>query len=221
MAEVQEKAGARGRPRRLSREAIVAAAADLLEREPETTVSLNGVARALGVTPMTLYTYFSNIHDLHQALTAHMLEELVVSVDADATPAEAIAAWSHGTRAFFLRHPQLIMMLSWEGQVSIAWFDRSVMLVEALRRMGFDGSELGRVTLWAWSVIMGAINSELRDRASPHSLSAEQVASMDARLHAPVKAMLALEAAPGHYDDFFAFHIERLLDGLAALIAKR
>ena len=63
----------RGRPPRLSRDAILMAALDMLEREPGLAFSLNGLARALKVTPMALYTYFGSRDDLLQALTERLL----------------------------------------------------------------------------------------------------------------------------------------------------
>lgn len=208
----------RGRPPRISREAILATAADMLVDQPGTPFSLSGLARALRVTPMAIYTYFGSSNDLMQALTERMLSELVVTVDEAATPAEMLTAWAYAVRAFFLRHPQLITMLTWEGgNTSVAWFDRSALVIRALQRAGQEGVDLARSTLWVWSVIMGAINAEIRDRAERSSLQPGQLESLDEQLREPVGLMLELTAQPDHLDSFFAFQIARLLDALAAL----
>jgi AcrR family transcriptional regulator len=211
----------RGRRPRLSRDAVLEAAAEMIARQPPTPFSLNGLARELGVTPMALYTYFGSSHDLHQALTDHMLRELVVEVDPTAAPLDAVAAWCHATRAFFLRYPQLVYMLIWEGGgASIAWFNRSLPLVDALRRCGLEGEDLARATLWLWGDIMGAIHNEISNRAVPQVIAPDQVASMDPALHAPVAAMLAMVAGEGHFDSFFAYQVARLLDAIAALTGQ-
>lgn len=213
----QQHNAVRGRPRKMSRDDILSAAVDMLERQPEVPIALNRVARELGVTPMAIYTYFANVNDLLQALTERLLCGLVVSVDERATPLEKVAAWCGDVRAFFRRHPQLLTMLVWDGgHVSVAWFDRSVVLVGALREMGLDGVALSRATLWVWSVIMGAIGTELRELSMPHSLTPDQVDSIDPSLREPVRIMLGLVAEPGYFDDFFTFQVGRLLDGLLA-----
>ena len=216
--EPLKESARRGRPPRISREAILATAADMLAEQPATPFSLSGLARTLSVTPMAIYTYFGSSNDLLQALTEHMLSDLVVTVDAAATPAETIAAWAHAVRAFFLRYPQLIMMLTWEGgNTSVAWFDRSALVIMALKQAGQEGPDLARATLWVWSVIMGAINAEIRDRAERSGLQPGQLESLDEPLREPVGQLLELTARPDHLDSFFEFQVARLLDALAAL----
>ncbi|WP_380878612.1 TetR/AcrR family transcriptional regulator [Sphingomonas sp. DBB INV C78] len=208
----------RGRRPRLSRDAVLTVAAEMIARQPAAPFSLNALARELGASPMALYTYFGSSHDLHQALTEHMLRELVVEMDAAMPPLDAIAGWCHATRAFFLRYPQLIHLLIWEGGgASIAWFNKSLPLVDALRRTGLDGEDLARATLWVWGDIMGAIHNEISNRAAPQVITPDQVARMEPALHAPVTALLAMVGGDGHFDSFFDYQVARLLDAIAAL----
>src|SRR5260221_8286544 len=56
----------RGRPSRLSREQIIVAAAELVAREPGTSLTIKRVAEAVGAAPMALYRYFPDRDDLLQ-----------------------------------------------------------------------------------------------------------------------------------------------------------
>ena len=211
----------RGRPPRLSRDAILMAALDMLEREPDLAFSLNGLARALKVTPMALYTYFGSRDDLLQALTERLLSGFVTVVDGEMPAIRRVEAWCFAARRFFLGYPQLLGLLTWEGgNTSVAWFDRSVVLIEALQELGFKDAELSRAIIWIWTSVMGAISEEIRNRTAPHSLSPAQVESLDPRLHKPVRDMLMLAEQPDHFDSFFAYHVERLLDALGAIATR-
>lgn len=210
----------RGRRPRHSREAILAAAVELMERQPDAPFSLNALARELGVTPMAIYTYFGGSNDLLQALTEHVLKGLVIPVAEDATPAEAIAAWCHAVRAFFLSHPPLITMLTWEGgQASIAWLDRTLVLVEALRRLGLEGDALSRAVLWVWGIIMSGINLELHNRAARYRIAPEAVEEIDPRVREPIRTMIGMVERPGHFDDFYDYQVARLIDAITVMTA--
>lgn len=214
----------RGRPPRLSREAILSAAAAMIEQQPDVTFSLNGLARALGVTPMALYTYFDNGNDLLQAVTERLLSGFVVTIPPSATPLATIDLWCRGARDFFLRHPQLMPMLTWEGgggNTSVAWFDRSLPIVTALEACGLQDDDLARATLWVWSTVMGAIHGEVRSRAAPSSLTPEQVDSLAEPMREPVRRMIALTERPEAHDEFFSYQMERLLGAIEALVARK
>ena len=211
----------RGRPPRLSREAILSGATAMIEQQPDLAFSLNALARALGVTPMALYTYFDNSNDLLQAVTERMLSGFAVDIPSTATPLETIALWCHGARAFFLRHPQLMAMLTWEGNTSVAWFDRALPVVTALGDCGLEGDDLGRAMLWIWGAVMGAIHNEVRSRAAPHSLTPAQLDGLAEPMRDPVRRMIAMAERPDYYEEFFAYQMERLLGGIAALVAGR
>lgn len=64
---------ASGRPPRIKREEIVAAALALAEREGLAGVTIAAVAREAGVAPMTLYGHVRNKEDLLDAMAARIL----------------------------------------------------------------------------------------------------------------------------------------------------
>lgn len=59
--------GAGGRPRKLSQEAVVSAAEQLIRREGTQALTLRALAAQLGVQAPTLYTYFSNLEEIEEA----------------------------------------------------------------------------------------------------------------------------------------------------------
>jgi AcrR family transcriptional regulator len=72
-------------------------------------VNWRGLARAVGVSPSTLYTYFENLDALHTELIveiyAELADEVASGVDADAGPHVRIRQAMAGYRRFATRHP--------------------------------------------------------------------------------------------------------------------
>jgi len=205
----------RGRRAGISRESVLQAALDVAANDPAGPVSLNAVARALRVSPMAIYSYFASRDDLLQALTAALLDGLVIAVPEHATPARKIEIWAHAFRDYFLERPQLITMLSWDnGHTSIAWINQSKILMEALESMGLDGPELGETLLWIWSVVMGAIHAELLDKQSPRGMQDWEFEDLDPTMQRGVRFIREAMAAPDHHARLFNFQIARLTDAI-------
>jgi AcrR family transcriptional regulator len=83
------------RPERLTREAVVAAAVALADREGLDAVSVRRVAAELKVRPMSLYTLFERKDDLIDLMADHVLGEMLV----DKLPDD----WRDALRAIFHR----------------------------------------------------------------------------------------------------------------------
>ena len=208
----------RGRPARISREMILDAAAELSASAPDELPSLNGIARALKISPMAIYTYFASKDELLQALSDRLLTGFSLEIPPSAAPHEILVLWANAMRAHVLVHPQLINLLSWEGgHTSLAWLRRSMMVSDALGQLGFSGVERARATLWVWHVVMSAINIELRNRIMPQALSPEELASLDPAMREQVEVSLGMSAAPDHADSFFAYQLDRMCEALRVM----
>jgi len=206
-----------GRPSTLSRELILQAGLDVARSAPNTPVSISAIARALGVTPMALYTYFGNRDELMQALSARLLAGLFVDMPPNATPIEQVFAWAHAVRNYCLEHPQIHTMLMWEGgHSSTAWLNFSQPLFDAAQSLGFTGARQGLVMLWLWNSVMGAVRFEA------HLLQTGKTAVDDEEALAPevrngvrlVRMVADSEEGQGLY---FDFQLERIADTLIAL----
>lgn len=211
----------RGRPARLSRDLILDRAVILLEAEAGAPPSLNAIARELGVTPMAIYTYFAGKDELWQALTERLLSDLDLDIPGSAPAVEKIEAWAKAMRRHFLKHPQLIQMLAWEGgHSSVAWLRQGVAVSDALAELGLAGRDLAQATLWIWQVVMGAIHIELRDRSVPQGVHGADFAKLDDALKARLGPLRDLARAHDHWPVFFDYQVERALDALCVLSTR-
>ncbi|MBP6379584.1 MAG: TetR family transcriptional regulator [Sphingorhabdus sp.] len=121
-ASVKPKAK-RGRPLKplITKEAAVEAAIVLVEREGIDSLSVQGVARAMGVTAPSLYYHFKDKDELLQLVARALLRE-VGAEGGDATGwKERAIALAVATRRTILRHPNAAPLM-------LRYFPRSVML---------------------------------------------------------------------------------------------
>lgn len=98
----------RGRPPRLSRDQIVGAAIDLLEREPDTTLTLKRVAEAAGSTPMALYRYFPDRDELLQAMADRVMADIQPTTPTGDTWQEQVRSWMRNGRDRLRPYAQLL-----------------------------------------------------------------------------------------------------------------
>lgn len=201
----------RGRPPRISRDAILDTALAMLEQHAAPP-SLTGVAKTLGVAPMAIYTYFAGKDELMQGLTERLLADFELVIPPTATPLEKLAVWTQAMRRHFLKHPQLIEILVWEGSnASVGWLRRGVIVAEILEQLGFAGEELGRTTLWIWHVVMGAIQVEIRNRTLPQALATDDFQPLEPALKQHLKNIGQVQAKPDYSSTFFNFQISQML----------
>jgi AcrR family transcriptional regulator len=92
----------------LRRDVLDAALAQL-DEGGSAAVNWRGLARAVGVSPSTLYTYFESIDALYTALIvdvyAQMQADVARDVDPDATPVDRVVTACHGYRRFATTYP--------------------------------------------------------------------------------------------------------------------
>lgn len=88
---------------------VLDAALTQLDEGGSAAVNWRGLARSVGVSPSTLYTYFESIDALYTALIldvyAQMETEVARDVDERAAPVDRVVAASHGYRRFATTHP--------------------------------------------------------------------------------------------------------------------
>jgi AcrR family transcriptional regulator len=97
-----------GRGRRLDRDALILAAAELTDRDGPEALTLAALATALGVKPPSLYAHISGLKELKTAVAALGLEELEDAVARSSigkSGADAVKALCWAYRHFAERRP--------------------------------------------------------------------------------------------------------------------
>jgi AcrR family transcriptional regulator len=99
-----------GRPALISRAAVLRASLAIADADGLDAVTMQAVARRLGVTPMALYRHVSSKADLLDALVESLLTEFPLP-QSDLPPDERLRAMGRGVREVARRHPSLFPLL--------------------------------------------------------------------------------------------------------------
>ncbi|MER7769152.1 TetR/AcrR family transcriptional regulator C-terminal domain-containing protein [Kitasatospora sp. NPDC096140] len=212
----------RGPKPALTLERIAAAGVEVADAEGLAAVSMQKVAGLLDFTKMSLYRYVPGKAEL----IALMVES---AVDEPPRPAEGtgwreqLTAWSGHLADSFARHPWLLDATVGPrvvGPKELTWLER---VVSALDGHGLTGPErMDAAVLLAGHVRGIAAQSRATGPAGSPEAEFLTVFGLVMQQHADrYPAVAAAVAEPGGRDQALDFGLERILDGLAALIERR
>jgi AcrR family transcriptional regulator len=159
----------RARPAKspLSREAIVAAALALLEREGLEGLSLRKVATALDTGPASLYVYFANLNDLH----AEMLDTAFAEV---ALPQTRKGNWRARLKSLLTSYLMVLYNrgLAQLAMMQVAGRPNALHIVEKMLELLMEGGVLATRAAFAVDALLlhvtavAAEQSNWRDKGS-------------------------------------------------------
>jgi AcrR family transcriptional regulator len=209
----QERAGGRRGPKpALTLEAIADAAIAVADAEGLAAVSMQRVAAEVGYTKMALYRYLPGKSELVAVMVERGLGAPPVLPDGDWRL--AMTAWANQLLSVFVAHPWALEASTGQrpvGPNELSWMEAALARLPA----GLSGAE--RMDMVA--VLAGHVRALVAQPAEESGLITA-LTEHAARFPA-VSAALADMAANGGQDQAFQFGLERLLDGLETLIARR
>jgi AcrR family transcriptional regulator len=232
--------GDRKRPSRgpkpgLSVERIAEAAIEVVNAEGLEALSMRRVAEALGFTPMALYRYVPGKWELIEVMVDTAVGTPPESIAAGADWREKIRRWSAELHTVYLARPWVLEVpLSGleMGPNRLAWLESAL---TALSEVGLTEEEMLSACLAfdgharAMAQIAVGIALAAHDRnVSPEDWAPEfgrlLEVVIDKERYPTLSRFLASGVfdEPGRQDDReFDFGLERLLDGIAALVKSR
>lgn len=234
--------GPRNRPGRsgLTIEAIVAAAIDIADAEGFAAVSMRNVASRLHAGAMSLYTHIPGKAELTDLMVDTVLGELYVDVD---EPARQPGGWKEGMRFvaarnwdLFLRHPWLLHVVggrpvlgpnasrNYEAELrpldGIGLSDLEMDTTLTLILTHVEGTARGQIGMQQAQQETGMTDVEWWASISPVLARVMEGWSFPVGSRVGLAAGMAHQASanPAHA---LAFGLDRILDGVAVLIASR
>ena len=214
----------------LTLRAITRAAIELADADGLEAVSMARIAARLGYTTMSLYRYVGSKDELLvlllDAVTEDALRDAPPIVDADWR--SALRAWAEEQLAVLLAHPWILAMRMPGppmGPNSLAFVERGLAALEPLP-----------LEPWERMAVIGLLSSYALSEARFVAEAAESTLGYGEQLRmlvdpARLPALHAVVASgqlddvrpppPGAIDDGTRFGVERILDGVEALVAPR
>lgn len=228
--------GRRGPKQRLSTEEVVQAAIALADADGVRALSMRKVAEAVGVSPMSLYTYVPSKAELLDLMFDRVLGEA-------ADPGEDCAGW-RAKLAFIARerwrlnerHPWLLDMRPHRPPLGPNVLRKAEATLMALDGMGLEPEDMVSAAEAMQNYVIGALHSarEARETERQSGLTDAQWFEIVGPLldqHTSLAAYPAVARmsqarrskarTPAERVELFEFGLERVLDGLDAFIRAR
>jgi AcrR family transcriptional regulator len=203
----------------LSRERIVAAALDLIDRDGLDEFSTRKLGAALGVEAMSIYHHLPSKRHILDSLVDHALGS--VQFPPDDLAAEERLEWiCYAYRAMARRHPKLYPLLALHRTntpAGVAFLERVLRLIEPVAG---DDETLARQFRVVGYYLTGAVLDETSGYANGPS-AAEPVSNAYIAEHCPLLARVAPFFVPNQWDATFAFGLGALKDGFRGRIAQK
>lgn len=195
----------------LSRDRIVSAALDLIDRDGLDGLSIRALADALGTRPMSLYRHVSDKADILGGVTAALLAR-TAPLSPSGDWARDLHRWAVGFRAVMRAHPRAVPLFA-ERPIT-SYVDGREMAEDGLRMLeeaGIDPAGAARIMRSVARFVVGFSVTDTAVRAHPDpAVSAGLRAEGFSRL-----AALVDSAGPEEGDELFLLNLGALIDGLA------
>jgi AcrR family transcriptional regulator len=150
-----------GRPRKLTEEAVLDAALELLTEIPLEAFTLAKLAQKVGASTMSLYTYFASRDALLEAVADRAFRLFAVP-DREGPWQDQILAWLWALKAHVDCHPVATKLMAWTGRVPMAWLRIWAPILRLLHEQGLEGARLAVTFDWFINAAIGLIITEQR-----------------------------------------------------------
>ncbi|MET9441581.1 TetR/AcrR family transcriptional regulator [Streptomyces sp. NPDC006610] len=215
----------------LTLERIVETAVEIADREGLAAVSMRRIATELGTGAMTLYRYVPG--------KAELLDLMLDRVQRPSQDPEALGdggwraaleALGRATLALYRRHPWLLQVNQSRPVLGPSAIEGTEKVLSRIRPMGLSDAELVSAILVVDNYVVGAARTRLYQEEAERSSGLTDAEFWQAQVPVlekvmasgryPVMASLSAEAWGPDFDHF-EFGLQRILDGLEALVARR
>ena len=224
--QTEEEAIARrpGRPARLGRDQVLAAALELADEEGIDGLTMRAVGKRLGAEAMSLYRHVRNKEDLLDGLIDIVFAETQVPTTADWKA--DMRQRSVSVREALKRHPWAVGLMESRMQPGPENLRHHDAVLEVLLRAGFSAADATHVYNLLDSYIFGFV---LQERSLPFA-SAEELAQIGPELIAQIPADVypnmrtvseELLSAGFDYAAEFEFGLDLILDAIEKFVTVR
>ncbi|MGV9394217.1 TetR/AcrR family transcriptional regulator [Streptomyces olivaceus] len=215
----------------LTLERIVAAAVEVADREGLGAVSMRRIATELGTGAMSLYRYVPGKGELIDLMLDRVQRPSEDPADlGDGDWRSALHALGHATLALYRRHTWLLDVNQSRPVLGPSALDGMEKVLARIRAMGLSDPELVSAIVMIDGYVVGAARTQVYEQEAGRSSGLTDAQFWEAQRSTleramaggryPVLASLS-EGTFGTGFDHFEFGLQRILDGLEVLVARR
>ncbi|MET8793591.1 MULTISPECIES: TetR/AcrR family transcriptional regulator [Streptomyces] len=215
----------------LTLDRIVEAAIEVADRDGLGALSMRRIATELGTGAMSLYRYVPGKAELLDLMLDRVQRPSENPADlGDGTWRSALEALARATLALYRRHPWLLEVNQSRPVLGPSALDGMEKVFSRIKPMGLSDPELLSVIVMVDGYVVGAARTQLYQEQAEHSSGLTDAEFWEAQRPAlekamtsgryPVMAGLSADTFDSGFDHF-EFGLQRILDGLELLVARR
>lgn len=223
---------ARGPAPSLSREKISSAAVGLADAQGIEAVSMRALALELGVGATSLYRYVARKEELIELMVDAMMgDDLEFELRGDWR--EDLRSYAHGLRAMILRHPWMAVPSAGLRNFGPNTAERYEQVLGAIDGLGLEIDEMLVMAETIDAFVRGRVLEELSEQEAVRRSGLDQEQWMQTQIpyiqsliesgRYPILTRVVLDARaphdPDRLENGFDMGLERVLDGLATMVA--
>jgi AcrR family transcriptional regulator len=202
----------------LTRERIVAAAAELIEREGVTAISMRRIAAKLGCAVMSLYNHVPSKEALLDGVAEYVMSGIEVRTEPDASWEDQVRAQARAFRQIARAHPRCTMVVVSRPSRSAAALRPIENALATLTGAGFDGADSVRIVRGFIAYVMGCLLREVGIAPSlAHPDDVVRLAGRPDPAEFPLLTHLSGELDRHDHDADFEFGLDLLVRAVAEL----
>jgi len=226
----------RGPRQALSLDQLVAAAVELADAEGLDSVSMRRVAQVLKVAPMSLYTYVPGKAELFDLMLDSVYSQMARTPPRDEGWRSRLEAIANDNHRLYEEHPWLAAISTRRPPLGPGVMAKYEYELRTLDGLGLDDVEMDAALSFLLDFVLGCARAaaDARSAQQESAMSDEQWWAANAPLLArvfdasryPTAARVGSAAGAAHGAAYspshaFQFGLQRVLDGLGALIEER
>jgi AcrR family transcriptional regulator len=202
----------------LSRDRVLRAALDLVDREGLDALTMRRLGRELGVEAMSLYGYVQSKQDLIEGVVEQIFRQMPLIVPGPGAWPDRVRRHAASYRAVLLDHPNALRLVAGRPLITegtAAFVDSAL---AELRGMGFDLALADRVLGVIASFTLGMVAEQVGDAMRAHAPRPSMRDAIDVDRFPNVAAVG--EMKPVDYDLEFELGLDFIVAGIERLLAS-
>ncbi|MCP4903840.1 MAG: TetR/AcrR family transcriptional regulator [bacterium] len=207
----------------LTRARILESGLRLLERSPDSELSMRSLAYELGTAPMSLYRHVRNRDDLLEGINLLAFESIQLEIPSEGDWRERALLWMHSLRRELHAQPAVAPLLRLRGSLAPTLLQVLDTLARVMLDAGFEGRKAAMACREVAWFTMSFVSNEIRghtearkreDQTTSEHGSFEPLSTQDLSDTASLAALFPAFAEIG-IDEIFSAAADHLLEGIA------
>jgi AcrR family transcriptional regulator len=203
----------------LSRDRVLRAALDLVDREGVDALTMRRLGRELGVEAMSLYGYVDNKSDLIEGVVEQVFRQMPLIVPGPGRWQDRLRRHAAAYRSVLLDHPNAVRLVAHRPLTTdgIAAFVDSALA--ELQALGLDLGTADRVLGVVASFTLGHVAEEVGDEVRAATDDTRRAVAVDPERFPHLAAAGAMK--PTDYDSEFDLGLDFIIAGLEQLLDRQ